>query len=279
MRSPRFVSALGALAGAALVWTAPDPAGAAELYLAGDIGISSIDAEGDGFNSVVDIANSGESSDSSPVYGVALGMAFPLDSAIPARLRIPDFEIPYWPGRALRFRGSEDVRLPDWDVRFEVEHLRGRDVELATPSFAALEPYRSDVGSWSVMGKLRLDVPVRTPLNAIVGRVPFLDPLTLYLGGGAGLGVTELDASTGIAFGSEETEEFAWQAIAGLGYRLNERVVWSVGWRFYDLGEVDTRLVDVTGTDRGRYGVDLHAHEFTTSLSFAFWRVPFLGDE
>jgi len=279
MRSPRFVSALGALAGAVLAWTASPPAGAAELYLAGDIGISSIDAEGDGFNSVVDISNSGESNDSSPVYGVALGMAFPLDSAIPARLRIPGFSVPYWPGRALRFHGSEDVRLPDWDVRFEAEYLRGRDVELSTPSFAALEPYRSDVGSWSVMGKLRLDVPVRTPLNAIIGRVPFLDPLTLYVGGGAGLGVTELDASTGIAFGSEETMEFAWQAVAGLGYRLNERVTWSVGWRFYDLGEVETRLADVTGTDRGRYGVDLHAHEFTTSLSFAFWRVPFLGDE
>lgn len=279
MHCARWVCVLGALAATADIAAPAAPARAAELYLAGDIGISNVDAEGDGFNSVVGIANSGESSDASPVYGVALGMAFPLDSAIPVRLRFPEFSIPYWPGRALRFHGGEDVRLPDWDVRFEVEHLRGRDVELATPSFAPLEPYRSDVGSWSLMGKLRLDVPVRTPLNAAIGRVPFLDPLTIYLGGGAGIGVTELDASTGIAFGSEETLEFAWQAVAGLGYRLNERVTWSVGWRFYDLGEVETRLVDVTGTDRGRYGVDLGAHEFTTSLSFTFWRVPFLGDE
>lgn len=283
MRRARFVSVLWAVAVGGLAWTTGVPAGAAELYLAGDIGISSMDADGDGFNTLAIQGmrrTTGTSNDASPVYGVGLGLAFPLDAAVPARLRVPGFSIPYWPGRRLRFHGSDDFHLPDWDVRFEIEHLRGRDVQLSTAGFNATEPYRSNVTSWSAMAKLRLDVPLRTPLNAVIGRVPFLDPLTIYVGGGAGIAETELDAAgPGLLFGSDKSMDFAWQADAGVGYRLSERVTWSVGWRYYVPGSVSARLLDTAGILRGSYGVDLSAHEFATSLSFAFWRVPFLGDD
>lgn len=280
MLGARLRSLLGAAVGlAATCWVAA-PAPAAELYLAGDIGISSISGDGNGFNELAGLSNAGEGSDASPVYGAALGVAFPLGAAVPWGARIPGFSIPYWPGHSLDFAGSEDFRLPDWEVRFEVEHLRGRDVQLTTDSFTPFDPYRADVTSWSLMGKLRLDVPVRRPVHAFIGRVPFLEPLTLYLGGGAGFSETELDVNhTGSFFGSDQTGQFAWQALAGFGYRLNEQVKWSFGWRYQDLGSVSTRLVDTAQIDRGRYGIDLHAHEFTTSLGFTFWRVPFLGDE
>jgi len=269
--------ALGGALGLALAITTP--AAAAELYLAGDVGIGSLSGDGLGTNDVVSTSNAGTSKDATPVYGGALGLAFPLDALAPWRFRLPGFSVPYWPGRALRFHDREEVGLPDWGMRFEVEHLRGRDVALDTVSFSPQEPYRSDVESWSVMGKLRLDVPVRAPIHAMFGRVPFLDPLTLYGGGGAGLGVTDLRVSTGLLHGSENAREFGWQALAGFGYALNDYVKWSIGWRYLDLGEVDTRLVDATHTDRGSYELEMEAHEFTTSLSFSFWRLPFLGDD
>jgi len=262
---------------ASLVWAAT-PAQAAELYLAGELGIASLSGEGTGTNDIVG-TNTGSSKDASPVYGGALGIVFPLNAALPWRMRIPGFAVPYWPGRQLRFHGGEDVRFPDWGVRVEVEHLRGRGVDLSTSGPNALEPYRSDVESWSVMGKLRMDVPVRAPIYAMVGRVPFLDPLTLYGGGGAGIGVTDLAVGgPALLSGSDHTQEFGWQAVAGIGYQLTDRVKWSLGWRFYDLGEAKTRLVDTALIDRGSYSIDLSAHEFTTSLSFSFWRLPFLGE-
>jgi opacity protein-like surface antigen len=276
MRSTPFRQ-LAWSAAAAAIWAAT-PAPAAELYLAGELGIASLSGDGTGTNDLVGITNSGSSNDASPVYGGALGIVFPLNAALPWHMRIPGFAVPYWPGRQLRFHGGEDVRFPDWGVRVEVEYLRGRDVDLSTQSFNALEPYRSDVESWSVMGKLRMDVPVRAPLYAMVGRVPFLDPLTLYGGGGAGIGVTDLAVGTGVLSGSDHAQEFGWQAIAGIGYQMTDRVKWSIGWRFYDLGEVETRLIDAAFTDRGSYSIELQAHEFTTSLSLSFWRLPFLGE-
>jgi opacity protein-like surface antigen len=267
------------LAIAATALLAALPVAGAELYLAGDIGIASLSGDGSGTNDFVGLTNTGSSTDEAPVYGAALGLQFPLNAALPWRMRLPEFGIPYWPGREIHFDGGEDVRFPDWGVRFEIEHLRGRNVDLATDSFNAFEPYRSSIKSWSVMTKLRLDVPVRAPIAAMFGRVPFLDPLTLYGGAGVGLGVTDLKVGTGVLAGSDNVKGLGWQAIAGFGYTLNDRVKWSIGYRYTDLGQAKAQLFDATGTNRGRYAVDLQAHEFTTSLSFAFWRLPFLGDE
>ncbi|MEM7408704.1 MAG: outer membrane beta-barrel protein [Myxococcota bacterium] len=276
MRSQRSRT-FGWLLGLALLLPAASPA--AELYLAGNIGISSLTGEGTGTNNFVSLTNSGSSNDSSPIYGGSLGMAFPLNEALPWRMNLPGFAVPYWPGRQLRFFGEEDWRFPDWPMRVEIEHLRGRNFDLDTDSFNALEPYRADIDSWSVMGKFRMDLPVRAPINAIFGRVPWLDPLTIYGSGGAGLAFTDLAVSTSLLLGDDDAQEFAWQAGAGVGYQLNERVSWSVGWRFYNLGKVDTALTDTTFTPRGSYSVDLTAQEFTTSLHFAFWRFSLLGED
>jgi len=262
------VAPLLSVAVAALCWAA-GPARAADLYLAGDLGISWFGGEGAGTNNIVGVTNRGSGDDVTPVWGVALGTVFPLNAALPFRWRMPGFA------------GGEETQLPDWEVRTEVEHLRGRDAELATPSFNALDTYRVDAESWTVMGKLRLDVPLRTPVRAVLGRVPFLEPVSLYVGGGAGLGVSRMRVNTGVLFGKDtDRQEFAWQALAGVGYDLTERVKFSVGWRSLDLGQAKTRLLDSTNTDRGRYKIDLEAHEFTASLSVRFWRLPpLLGDD
>src|SRR6266850_6767073 len=108
-----------------------------------------------------------------------------------------------WPGRELRYEGSDEAQFPDWEVRTEVEYLTGRDAEIATPSFNPLDTYRVDAQSWTLMGKLRLDVPLRTPVRAVLGRVPFLEPVSIYLGSGAGLGVSKLSVNTGVLTGKD----------------------------------------------------------------------------
>ncbi len=277
MRSVRFTQLAPLAVAAALA--AVSPARGTELYLAGDLGISWYEGRGVGVNDVVPSRDVGTSDDSSPVYGGALGVQFPLNAALPWKMRMPGFGVPYWPGRELRFREGDEFQFPDWSVRAEVEHLRGRDAELTTPSFNPLDSYRSDVKSWTLMGNLRIDVPIHTPVRAMYGRVPFLEPFTLYMGGGAGLGNTELAVSTGVLAGNDEEQRFAWQALAGIGYDLNDHVKLSLGWRFVDLDSVKAQLVDQALINRGRYQIDPEAHEFTASLSVWFWRLPpLLGD-
>src|SRR5262249_17622521 len=182
------IAGLAAIAAAA----AGSPAHGAELYLSGDLGISWVDGDGVGVNDIVGIANSGMSDDATPVYGGALGLQFPLNAALPWRMRVPGFGVPYWPGHEWRFDGRDDVRLPDWTVRTEVEHLRGRDAQLTTASFTPLDAYRSDAESWTLMGKLRLDIPVRSPVHALLGRrAPFLEPATIYGRPGARIAPTD----------------------------------------------------------------------------------------
>jgi len=166
-------------------------------------------------------------------------------------------------------------------VRTEVEHLRGRDAQLTTASFTPLDAYRSDAESWTLMGKLRLDIPVRSPVHALLGRrAPFLEPVTIYGGAGAGIAETDLKVSTGLLVGSSDRQRFSWQALAGIGYQLNDRVQLSVGWRYLDFGEAKTQLYDSAFVNRGRYSIDLDANEFTASLSVWFYRLPpLLGDE
>lgn len=278
MRSSPFPQ-IAWIAAAAVVWAA-SPAQGSELYVSGELGVSQMAGDAVGTNDLVGISNSGKSEDASPVWGGGLGAIFPLNAMLPWRLRLPGFGVPYWPGHELRFDGREDVRFPDWKTRFEVEYLRGRDGELTTDSFNPFDAYRSDIKTWTVMGKMRLDVPVRAPIDALWGRVPFLEPLTIYMGGGAGLAFTDLAVSTGLLVGDDRAQEIAWQGIAGIGYQLNERVTLSMGWRYHDFGKVKTQLNDASFTNRGRYTVDLTAHEFTTGLSIWFWQLPpLLGEE
>ena len=251
-----------------------------ELYFRGDIGISFSTGDVSGFNIPLDQTNSGEDDDASPVFGVAVGATFPLNRAMPWRWRAPRMRIPYWPGRVL-YTGEEETGFPDWPVSFEVEHLRGRNFDFVTRGVAVNDPYRSEVDAWTTMANFRVDFPVRPTVQKLLGRMPLLDPLTLYLKGGAGMGKVELDAGLANSTGDEEVYEFAWQAGAGFGYQLNEWVRWDTGWRYLDLGKADTPLRDngVPPTRTGRYSADVTAHEFTTALTFAFWRVSFFGDD
>lgn len=276
MRSLRILA--GSIAGLVAAGLCAQAALAAELYLAGRVGISS--GEGDG-TGVIElgppVVGSGSDDDSSPVYGTAFGVAVPLSDVVPWALRFPSFDVPYWPGHSLHFEGDEEFRFPGWRTLFEVEALFGRDYDLATPSGTSVSPYHSEVESRSFMGNARLDVPLRTPITALFGRLPALEPLTLYGGGGAGVSWNDIRTSGPANLGDDTTWEFAWQAGAGFGYQLSDTAHLSIGWRYVDLGDVE--LDSSCGGARCRFDADVTAHEVMTSLRFEFYHVPFFGRE
>jgi opacity protein-like surface antigen len=255
-----------------------EAASAAELFVAGRVGISNGEADGTGLiDSGLVAAGSGSDDDSSPIYGTALGLAVPLSDVIPWALRFPSFDLPYWPGRSLHFEGDDEFRFPGWRTLFEVEALFGRNYDFATNSGTAVSPWHSEVTSRTFMANARLDVPLRTPLTALFGRMPMLEPLTLYGGGGAGASWNEIEASGPFDLGDDTSWEFAWQAMAGFGYAVTDTTHLSLGWRYLDLGEVD--LNSVCGAASCSFEADTTAHEVMTSVRFEFYHVPFFGRE
>jgi hypothetical protein len=72
-------------------WLLAPPAGAADLYLSGTLGGSGTVATASGKTDFFNV--SGEDSDSSPAYGGTIGLAFPIDEALPT---IKQYEMPSW---------------------------------------------------------------------------------------------------------------------------------------------------------------------------------------
>lgn len=275
MRSTRILSSI--LATLAMVGLHASMAGAADVYFSGQAGFSNATGEGSGANALAGPSLVGEDDDASPVYGGALGLAVPLSDVVPWSIRIPAFDVPFWPGRSVHFAGSEDFRFPGWRTLIEAEALTGREFRFSTPGTSPLTPYNSQVESTSLMGNVRLDIPIQAPMTALFGRLPMLEPLTIYGGGGAGMGWNKLDTSDTVNSGSEESFDLAYQFMAGVGYALSDTTHISIGWRFYDLGEIEADLDQ--GPNQGSFSADISAHEFMTSLRFHFYHVPFFGRE
>jgi opacity protein-like surface antigen len=274
MRSPERKLPLAALALLTAVLGA-SAARAADLYFSAGLGISAATGDVDGSNDL-GISSSGSDDDSSPVYGGALGIAFPLSELMPWRMRIPSFDVPYFPGHSLHFSGSEDFRFPGWRTEFEIEAQTGRDFELITDGPSPLTANIANVSSSSFMTNFRLDIPIQAPLHVFFGRLPMLEPVTLYGGGGVGASLNEIEATdTALGSDSDSGFTFAYQFKTGIGYALTDQLHLSLGYRYYDLGELETSFG--AGTT-GRLSADVVAHELTSGLSVHFYRLPFLGE-
>lgn len=254
----------------------PFPADAADLYTSFRAGFSDATIEASGSNELSG-TTSGEDDNSSPLYGGAVGVAVPLSDVLPWALRIPSFDVPYWPGRSVHVSGTEHFRFPGWTTLIEAEAITGRDFTFETDGPSSLTPYRADVTSTSFMANVRLDIPIRAPLNALFGRLPMLDPLTIYGGGGVGAGWNDLEADDTVNSGSDTTFDFAYQFMGGVGYALTDQTHLSVGWRYYNLGELEVDMDD--GPNDGSFDAEIGAHEFVTALRFHFYHVPFFGRE
>jgi opacity protein-like surface antigen len=228
---------------------------ASEFYASGTIGISGATAESGG--STQFFQNTGSDSDSSPVYGGTLGFAIPVADMLP----IP------WEDQSRRWR----MNLPTWDLRFEFEGLAGRDYEMRTDGG---DGYFAEVQNWAVLNNVWMDLPIRDPITWAFGRVPLLEPVTIYAGVGIGLGVTEVSATDNVSAGSETNYKFAWQAGAGIAYEVTEYVTLSAGYRYFDLGQADLTLYGAGPDPFGDYTLDVQAHEFIAGVRVSFYSLP-----
>jgi hypothetical protein len=260
----------------ALLWTCAalalsTPALAADLYVSGVIGISNATGDTKFSTDLLPEASTGDDDDTSPVYGGAVGMAFPLSELMPWRLRIPSFDVPIWPGKAAHFEGSEDFRFPGWRTSLEIEAQTGRDYEIITPGESEITPVISNVSSSSFMTNFRLDIPIQAPLHIFFGRLPMLEPVTLFGGAGVGASLNEIEANdTTVGKDSDKGFTFAHQFKAGIGYALTDTIHLSAGWRYYNLGELETG----TGSQNSKVSTEVVANEFTSALTWHFYHLP-----
>jgi hypothetical protein len=223
------------------------PAAGGDLYIAGDLGIATASAEAGGTNFRSGLDNTGGDTDSSPRYGVALGVEWPLDRSVP------------W-----------DIGLPRWNTRFEFELIGGRSYEFKTPGAF---PYNSEITSWSMMNNLWLDIPVHRAVEALFGRIPILEPLSINFGTGIGIAKTDMDVTDSESIGSTDDTKFAWQIGAGIGYALTEQVSFTIGYRYFDLGTLSSELT-TAGVPNGSYSLEMSGNELSATLRVNFYALP-----
>jgi hypothetical protein len=235
-----------------------------DFYFQGDVGFAAQAVESGGTHTrFAPVQLGGNDGDTTPVFGGVLGFESPLDEALP--FEVP---LPRWLG--------ESFRLPAWKLRAELEGRYRLDSEFMTDGVSPATPFRAEVSTWSLFNNVWMHFPVHPPFEWIFGRIPILEPLTLYTGAGLGMSASSLTASDTVVSGDDDGYHFAWQAGAGLSYALTEWAHIAVGYRYVDLGSVETDLSDGP-IDSGSFSLDLASHEITTGLRFDFFSVDLPG--
>lgn len=235
-------------------WMHVAPADAADLYLSGALGNSGGFGSSSGQTAFFDI--DGDDADASPTYGGTFGLAFAMDEALP--------NIRSW-------------ELPSWVVRTELEFMTGRDYELRSDGATQQDDFFTEVDAWTVLPSVWVEVPLRTPITWLFGRVPVLEPMSLYGGGGIGISKINLSTRDQASTGEDESLHFAWQAGLGLAYELTDTTTFSLGWRYVSLGRSEADLMFGPGAKAGEFELDLTGHEIITGLRIDFHTAP-LGD-
>ena len=155
------------------------------------------------------------------------------------------------------------------------EHFRGEIVYTYRGGYrldqldAATPPtqFRFDLASNSVMANGYVDFPLR-----FFGVVPFV---------GAGVGWSQTNMSNlSIMNGSSAasapggtSNNFGWQAMAGVGFAVTDGIIVDLFYRYFDGGHIKTRAGQivssgvVVGTYQGAEG-SFHAHELGVSIRF-----------
>lgn len=230
---------------------APAPAFAADVFLSGNFSMYST-ATGEAGGETDFFGLSGEDSDTSPAIGGTLGLAFPIDEALPA---IRQFE------------------MPSWLVRGEIEYMGGRSYDFRTDGNNP-DSFFTDVDTWTVMPTLAIEIPVREPVRWAFGRVPVLELMSLTGTVGVGVSQISLDVTDNVSEGQSDELHFAWQAGLGLSYELTDITTLTFGWRYLSLGTAEADLKFGPQAPAGDYELDLSSHEFTVGLRLALYSAP-----
>lgn len=234
------------IAALSLLLLAASTARAGDFYVTGNLSISNTTADTSGSTEFFEL--SGSDSDAAPVYGGSIGYGFRLNEPIDRIF---------------------DVAVPRWVLRGDISAEGGRNFEFRTDGG---DGFFSQIDAWNVMYNTSLDIPLHEPISWIFGRVPILQPLSFFTG--AGIGVAGIDAKTtdNFSVGKDDPYQFAWQVGAGLSYAFTDRVSLALGYRYFDMGDVEFDLRTAPDVDPfGKMKVALESHEFTASLRVNFW--------
>jgi hypothetical protein len=227
------------------------PAFAADVFLSGNFSVfSGTTGEATGETEFFDIE--GEDSDSSPAIGGTLGLAFPIDEALPA---------------------IQQYEMPSWLVRGEIEYMTGRDYEFRTDG-ANSDDFFNEVDAWTVMPTVALEIPIREPIRWAFGRVPVLELMSITGNVGVGISQVTLDVTDNVSQGNSDELEFAWQAGLGLSYELTDITTLTFGWRYLSLGTAEADLEFGPQAPAGDYELELSSHEFNVGLRINLYSAP-----
>jgi opacity protein-like surface antigen len=213
----------------------------------------------------------GSDTDVSPLLGGAVGVAIPMDQIAP-------LELP---------RGW---RLPDWDVRAEIEAVGLRSYQFKTdpiqPGSQTAGPILTELDTWSLMTNFWLDVPLRglyKPISWTSARLfgrwrlrtlkQVLARTTLDMGVGVGMAHLDTTTTESGTRGTGDDYNFAWQAGVGLGYQLTDRVNLSLGYRYIDPGTAKYRLSGngVDPNENSFFELDTDIHEARAAIRVDVW--------
>jgi len=231
-------------------WLLVQPACAADLYFSGQLSNSSATGSASGKTDFFKIG--GEDSDSSPTYGGTLGLAFAMDEAVP---NIKQFEV------------------PSWIVRTEIEYLTGRNYEFRTDG-ANSKDFFNQVDLWTLMPTAYVEIPLRTPISWLFGRIPVLEPMSLYGGAGIGMARVDFNVTDNVSEGSGRFTNFAWQGSVGLSYELTDMTTFQLGYRYLSMGTASADLKFGPGAKAGGYDLDLTSNEVVAGLRVNFYTAP-----
>jgi hypothetical protein len=238
------------------------------VYMSGGLGYSVMDgsAKGSVQDNIIGVRDiKGSDTDVSPILAGAVGLSSPMDELLPLQ----------W-------------RLPDWRVRAELEAVGLREYELSTDPITVgvnqTGKVRSKIESWSFMTNFFLDLPMGglyRPISWTSARLfgrwrlqtlkHVLDRTTFDVGAGVGVAHLDLKTEESATRGKNDEYNFAWQAGAGFGYQLTERVNLNAGYRYIDTGTVKAGLEGGGVSEDAHIKLDTEIHEARASVRVDFY--------
>lgn len=143
-------------------------------------------------------------------------------------------------------------------LRLEFEARGRNEFHGVTDSFQPPVPtFFYDVAArdgWSTMINAWYDVPVR-------------DRVSVYGGGGVGVGGYELSVNDTVVAGRGDTADLNWQLGLGVIYEINDRVELDLGYRYVNMGNGNIQLSEIgTGNDAGNYRLALTSNDVLLQL-------------
>lgn len=156
-----------------------------------------------------------------------------------------------WRGEAmLGYRGSRKIE--------------GEPLIWAPPNAAAPDPLQTRVSTYSLM------------LNGYRDLAGWGN-LTPYIGAGLGLAYHVVDAvsftqpANPMEIDGARGVSFAWQLMAGIGYRLSDQATLDVGYRYADMGRAASGRADSGGGIHPHVSIDdITAHELKLGVRYQF---------